>query len=146
MFPMEGLKEKIEKLVKLMGFGDFRIEFESGSRRVSLHINDGVISEELLPSFVLNLERVARLIAKHIGETPVVVDINNYRREREGLIIKLARAAARKATTTGEAIALPTMNAYERRLVHTELSMRPDVLTESIGEADRHVVVKPIEG
>ncbi|MBI2010868.1 MAG: hypothetical protein HYS89_01385 [Candidatus Colwellbacteria bacterium] len=143
---MEKLKEKIESLVRLMGFGDFRVECEENSRRVSLHINDGIVSEEILPAFVLNLERVARLIAKHLDEGPVVVDINNYRREREGLIIKLARAAARKAATTGEAVALPIMNAYERRLVHTELSMRPDVLTESTGETDRHVVVKPIEG
>ena len=33
------------------------------------------------------------------------------------------------------------MNAYERRLVHTELATRPDVKTESIGEgSERHIV------
>ncbi|MBI2506918.1 MAG: hypothetical protein HYW00_02165, partial [Candidatus Colwellbacteria bacterium] len=36
------------------------------------------------------------------------------------------------------------MNAYERRLVHTELAMRPDVTTESVGTISRYVVVKPI--
>ena len=80
-----------------------------------------------------------------MGIEPVVVDVNNYRRERERLIIELAKAAARRAIATKESVNLPAMNAYERRLIHAELSMRPDVATESVGEGkDRFVVVKAI--
>ena len=72
------------------------------------------------------------------------MDVNNYRRERERLIIELAQAAARKALASKSSVDLPVLNAYERRLVHVELATRPDIKTESVGEGkDRHVVVKP---
>jgi len=142
---MNELHAKIQTMVNLMGFNDFRIDADDNSRRVAVVINDNVVAKEDLPAFVLNLERIARLMAKKLDYPPVVIDVNHYKKEREGLITQLARAAARKAAATGEEIALPAMNAYERRIVHTELSIRPDVQTESTGESrSRHVVVKPI--
>jgi spoIIIJ-associated protein len=61
------------------------------------------------------------------------------------LIGELARAAAKKATATKTEISLPAMNSYERRLVHVELAVRPDVKTESAGEGkERYVIIKPI--
>ena len=142
---MNELHAKIQTMVNLMGFNDFRIEADDNSRRVAVVINDNVVAKEDLPAFVLNLERIARLMAKKLDYPPVIIDVNHYKKEREGLITQLARAAARKAAATGEEIALPAMNAYERRIVHTELSIRPDVQTESTGESrSRHVVVKPI--
>ena len=142
---MNELHAKIQTMVNLMGFNDFRIDADDNSRRVAVVINDNVVAKEDLPAFVLNLERIARLMAKKLDYPPVIIDVNHYKKEREGLIVQLARAAARKAAATGEEIALPAMNAYERRIVHTELSIRPDVQTESTGESrSRHVVVKPI--
>ena len=95
---------------------------------------------------VINLDYLVKLMANKIGEaSPFFVDINNYRRERENLILELARAAARKVIATKQEISLPAMNAYERRLVHLELVSRPDVKTESVGEGkSRYVVIKPI--
>ena len=47
---------------------------------------------------------------------------------------------------TKEKISLPAMNSYERRLVHVELSIHPEVATESAGMGkERCVVIKPIE-
>jgi len=131
-------------MIELMGFRDFRVDWDASLGRVSVAIYDELVKKETLPEFVLNVNRVVRLIAKKMRQGPVVIDVNNYRREREGLIIKLARAAARRAATTGEPVALPAMNSYERRLVHTELAMRPDVKTESVGTTKRYVVVRPI--
>ena len=74
------------------------------------------------------------------------IDINNYRKDREDLIIKLAKAAAKKSSVTKQEVSLPAMNAYERRIIHSELSLHPDLKTESSGEGkQRHVVIKPIE-
>ena len=142
---MNELHTKIHTMVTLMGFNDFRVEADEDYRKVMIFINDSVVGRESLPMLVLNFERIARLMAKKMDHPPVIVYVNQYKKERENLIIKLARAAARKAAVTGEEISLPAMNAYERRIVHTELSVRPDVLTESTGESRaRHVVVKPI--
>lgn len=143
---MNELSTRIQTLLTLIGFSDFSMDFDEDARRVQIFIDDKVASKENLPLLVLNIERVARLMAKKLDHPPVVVDVNHYKKERENLIVKLARAAARKATATGESIPLPVMNAYERRLVHTELAVRPDVETESFGESrGRHVVVRPIE-
>lgn len=143
---MNELQTKIETLVSLMGFSDFVVNTDEDTRRVLIFINDDVVSKEHLPMLVLNIERIVRLMAKQLDHPPVIIDINHYKKERESLIVKLARAAARKASSTGESIPLPIMNSYERMLVHTELAIRPDVETESSGEnRGRHVVVRPIE-
>ena len=143
---MEELQNIFKKLIELMGFSDFSLTYDSESNRVSIFIGDMGVGEKLLPAFVSNFDRLAKLIAqKYIGTSSIFIDINSYRRERENLIIELARGAARKAISSKEMVALPAMNAYERRLIHAELSPRPDVKTESIGEGrNRYVVVKPI--
>ena len=141
---MQELHLKITKMVELMGFNDFRVEPDSAFRKISIVINDTLVRDKHLPALVSNLDRIVRLMAKQVNHEPVIVDINNYRREREELIVKLAKAAARKAALTGEEVSLPAMNAYERRLIHTELAMRPDVTTESTGTIARYVIVRPI--
>jgi predicted RNA-binding protein Jag len=141
---MQELHLKITKMVELMGFNDFRVEPDSAFRKISIVINDALVRDKHLPALVSNLDRIVRLMAKQVNHEPVIVDINNYRREREELILKLAKAAARKAVLTGEEVSLPAMNAYERRLIHTELAMRPDVTTESTGTITRYVIVRPI--
>jgi predicted RNA-binding protein Jag len=144
---MEQLQNKLKKLIEIMGFTDFSVNYESGSNRFLIFINEGEFFKKFLPSFVTNLDHLVRLMASKIGqESAVFIDINNYRRERENLILELARAAARKAMATKEEISLPAMNGYERRLVHLELSSHPDVKTESVGEGkNRYIIIKPIQ-
>ena len=80
------------------------------------------------------------------GEVPYVVDVNYYRRERERLIVELARAAARKAVATKTQIELPPMNGYERRLVHVEITTHQELKTESVGLGkDRHIIIRHFE-
>ncbi|MDP3953308.1 MAG: R3H domain-containing nucleic acid-binding protein [bacterium] len=143
---MEKAKDKIQEIFDQVGFDEVRVDIIEGEERISISIKDKGISAEIVPELVDSLTHLARQIARKEGGDYVLVDINDYRKDREALIVKLARAAARKAAATGELISLPAMNAYERRIVHTELSMRPDVATESTGEnKDRYVVVRPID-
>lgn len=143
---MNQLQDNLKKLIELMGFNDFSVNYEADNNRFLIFINDDSLSKNFLPFLVNNLSHLVKLMADKTDETsPVFVDINNYRRERENLILELARAASRKAATTKEEVVLPAMNAYERRLIHLELASRPDVRTESIGEGkNRYVVIKPI--
>lgn len=139
----EELTNRLRELVSLMGFSDFEFNPDFEHKVISILIRDPYLTQERVPNLVVNLNRVGRLFTKQMSLEPVLIDVNNYRHERENLIIELAKAAARKVVASGEAVSLPTMNAYERRLVHTELASRPDVKTESVGEGrDRYVVVK----
>ena len=129
-----------------MGFDDYTIEVDSEHRRGTIFIhNNPVLIKENLPLIVDSLNQLIQLIGRQKGWEPLFVDVNNYRRERENLIVELARATARKALATKQELPMPAMNAYERRLAHLELSTHPDVKTESVGKGhNRFVVVKPI--
>lgn len=142
---MDNLKLKIQRLFELMGFNDPAVSCDVDNNKIAVFVNEGEWLKEALPKLILETEHITRLMAKKASLTNVFVDINNYRKEREGLIIDLANASARKALLNKEEIKLPPMNAYERRLVHVELSVRPDVKTESVGEGrERCVVVRPL--
>jgi len=143
---MEQVQQVIKKAIELMGFSDSTVDLDREGRRLAVFINENEWLKEWLPKLISDLTHLARLVAKKNNiEEPVYVDINGYRREREKIIIELAKAAARKVLITKNEVKLPAMNAYERRLVHSELATRPDVKTESIGEkSDRCVVVKPL--
>jgi spoIIIJ-associated protein len=144
---MEQLQNKIKTLIELMGFDDFSVNYEPESSRFLIFINEGDFFKKFLPSFVSDLDHLVRMMTDKNSEVKAVfVDINNYRKERENLIVELARAAARKASATSQEISLPAMNGYERRLIHVELSAHPDVKTESVGEGrERYIIVKPIQ-
>ena len=140
---MKPIKEKLEKTLEMMGISSFAITMDEDSRKISITIENEPAFLENIPNLVANFNYLAKLFGKKESTAPIIVDINNYRKERESIILDLARAAARKAVATRESIQLPAMNAYERMLVHTELSLRPDVVTESVGEGkNRMVVVK----
>jgi len=143
---MEQPEEVVKKLVELMGFTDFRVEVKPERKRASVFIynSEALIKENLL-MIVDSINHLVRMIAKKHNQPAIFFDINNYRQERENLIAELARAAAKKVLQTKEHIQLPAMNSYERRLVHVELAVHPEVTTESAGLGkDRYVVIKPI--
>ncbi len=144
---MEELQNYLKKFIELMGFGDFSVSYDESTGRYLVFINDDYHIKKNLPVLVSNIDHLFRLAAGRYGiEKLILVDVNNYRRERENIIVELAKGAARKAAATKAEIPLPAMNAYERRLVHMELASRPDVCTESIGEGkNRYVVIRPIE-
>ena len=144
---IEAVKNIIKQLLELGGFRDFSIEADVEGKRISIFIHDFDI-KELLPKIILDFERIAKLALKKIDPASIenlVLDMNNYRREREHIISELAKAAARKVLMNKQEVQLPAMNAYERRIVHMELASRPDVRTESSGLGpERHIIVKPI--
>ena len=144
---IETVKNIIKQLLELGGFNDFSIEADVEGKRISIFIHDFDI-KDLLPKIILDFERIAKLALKKIDPASIdnlVLDMNNYRREREHLISELAKAAARKVLMNKQEVQLPAMNAYERRIVHMELASRPDVKTESSGLGpERHIIVKPI--
>lgn len=92
-------------------------------------------------------ETVLRIILKKkLNEIPFFhLDINNYRSLRDGSLKELAKKAAHKARFYKREVVLEPMPAYDRRIIHAELTSHPDIKTESTGEGDnRRVVVKYI--
>lgn len=106
-------------------------------------------SKYLIGKFGVNLAALQHLlriiIRKKAGEQiDFNVDVNGYREEQRQSIINFARESAEKAIQEKKSVMLRPMNAFERRLVHVELSQTDGVKTESIGEGEeRKVVIKP---
>ena len=143
---MNSWEPTIKEIIERIGFRDYRLEVIADQDRGSLFIyeNEHWIREHL-PIIVESVNHILQMIAKKNQSKTFFLDINNYRQERENLITELARAAAKKVHQTKEQVSLPAMNSYERRLVHVELALHPEVTTESVGEGkERYVIIKPI--
>ncbi|MBQ9544621.1 MAG: KH domain-containing protein, partial [Clostridia bacterium] len=78
--------------------------------------------------------------------TRVTLDIENYRAKRIETLRSLARRSASKVKKTGRNVTFETMNAYERRIIHSEVQGIEGVTTYSIGNGDDRRVVISLEG
>lgn len=73
----------------------------------------------------------------------IIVDVEGYRERRRKSLEELAERMAEKVVTTGEAVALQPMNAFERRIIHMALRENQQVETISEGEEpNRRVTIK----
>lgn len=141
---MDTVRENLTKILTLMGIADPQISIDEEHKKVSIIVDDKAVYANLpvlLPAF----EHLSSIIFKKHNLPPFILDINYYRKERERLIADLARAAAKKAMVTKSNVELPPMNSYERMLVHTEITLHPELTTESTGDGkERRVVIKRI--
>ncbi len=72
----------------------------------------------------------------------VILDIENYRNKRKGVLEALAVKVAKTVSKTGKKVTLEPMSAYERKIIHTKLQDSKNVITHSIGEEpNRRVVI-----
>ena len=76
----------------------------------------------------------------------VTVDIEGYRAKREDTLRALARRMAAKALKNNRNVMLEPMNAYERRIIHSEVQGIEGVSTNSVGsDNNRKVVIYPVD-
>lgn len=88
---------------------------------------------------------VRRITEKKFNEDiHFLIDVNDYHKKHIDEVKDLARMHAQRVRYFKKDIEMPTMNAYERRIVHSILQEYPDIKTESVGTGqDRRVVIKP---
>lgn len=151
---MEAIKKTIKELFQVMGFNNIEIDIKKDNslkERELLLINIKTNPEQANyfteeGAIGLNaLQRLIRiLVSKEISDQPFfVLDINDYREEREKFLIDLALKTAEEVRKTKKPITLESMPAYERRFIHLRLAEQSDIVTESIDqEPERKVVVR----
>lgn len=147
----------LEELLEKYGFSGVRIEetISSGSNSSSkifiLHVSEDD-SRFLIGQYGNNLQALQYIARMMVGKslsdefnTTFFLDVNDYRRKKDQSVIDIAKTASREAEKEGKIVVLRPMSAYERRLVHLELSKEKNVTTESVGEGDdRRIVVRPL--
>lgn len=89
------------------------------------------------------------IVGRKLEQDPsyrVLVDVGEYRKEKDSKIEEMALQKADDVRILGEEISLPPMRPADRRVVHTALSQFDDIETESLGEGrDRYIVIKPVK-
>lgn len=153
----EDVQEFLKELLEIFGFPNITVEEADSSegeffeKVFILHVSEED-SGFLIGQFgntLRALQHVVRmLIAKKFPEYAQQnfrIDVNDYRKKRDQNVVELARSVAREVFREKKEKLLRPMSAYERRLVHMELSKERNVITRSVGEGDdRRIIVEPI--
>lgn len=93
--------------------------------------------------YILSL-MITRQTQEVIRSSAFIIDINNYRQEKEVYLIALAKNSAADVLATKKSVELEPMPAYERRIVHIALEKIEGVKSESVGEGEeRRIVISP---
>lgn len=149
MEKIDEIKNIVSEFFRYAGIGFVfkNIELNAdGSFDINI-LGDFPLRAEEVNYFIVSFETILRLIIKKKVEniSTIHLDINNYRGQRNESLRELAKKAAKRARFYKTPVALEAMSSYDRRIIHTELAIHPDIKTESIGEgSDRRVVVKYI--
>jgi len=90
---------------------------------------------------------IGLIVFRKVGEwLRIIVDVGNYREEREVKLGELARRSAERARFLAKAVVMPRMPPDDRRMIHLAVSKIEGVFSESVGEGQqRRVVIKPEE-
>lgn len=145
----------VEYVRNLLGFfGENKVtidEYEGDEGELILDVTGGDLAV-LIGRHGRTLDALQMVLSSLMSSTlhfhyPVVVDVEGYKMRRKEKLRALAMKAASRAKRQHTRVALPPMNAYERRLVHLALVDDDEVTTHSEGEdPSRRVVVTALRG
>lgn len=143
------IKNIVNDFFRYAGVGSFEIKNVErnidGSFDVDVFIGNFPLRADEGDYIIASFEAIIRLIVrkKVEGVFTIHLDINNYRGLKSETLKELAKKAAKRARFYKIPVALEAMSSYDRRIIHTELAIHPDIKTESVGEGNnRRVVIK----
>lgn len=143
------IKKTAEELLQLLEIKKPKISLEEDEDGV-FHLTVETEESGVLIGFhgenLYALQLILSLITyKKLGEwRRIVVDVGDWRAKREEQLKRMALGAAQRVKFSHESVAMPYLNAAERRIIHLTLSNNPDVTTRSEGEGEeRRLIVEP---
>lgn len=141
------LEKFLNEFLKLIGDANFKIE--KNNDFVNVYI-DGKDSSKLIGfkgEVINSLQNILNVIASKNQNCRIKVflDVSGYKKKREDELKCVARKFEKVVAKNGKKVILEPMNAYERKIIHTELQDSSLVKTYSIGEEpNRKVVIEKI--
>jgi len=142
------IEQTAKKLLSFLGEKDFQLQVEKGEEEwwVKIKATQPALLIGYRGKGLEALQLVLKLmVARQTDQWfPLVVDVDDYRAKQQERILALATQAAQQAKAAGQAVSLPPMSPFERRLVHLAFQKDKEVETASVGEGDqRRVVIEP---
>jgi spoIIIJ-associated protein len=134
----------VQNVVDAMGTGlTATIEETPEATRINLEGEDGGVFVRRGGEGLQALQHiVATTFRRQLGDdNRIVIDCNNFRRDKDAELKQMARFIADKARDTGMPQEMGPLNPYERRIVHMAIAEDPRVTSESIGDAFMKTVI-----
>jgi spoIIIJ-associated protein len=140
-FLEKGFRERYS--AKFTDISDTELKIDISGEGVSYLI--GQYGRTLLALQLLIRQIYMNQTEDYSEDLKILIDIDDYKVKRIEKIKELAKNAADKSVSLNQEVTLPTMNAFERHVVHDYINeIYPDMKTGSIGEEpNRRVVLSP---
>jgi spoIIIJ-associated protein len=123
---------KLELQFKLESGADFlRVNFAGEDYKLMLYQNGNLLNAV---QYLLN-----RLFADKIGKK-IYCECENYRKKKESELSTLAHRHARQIRRNGQAVELPELNPFERRIIHMTINKYDDLESKSEGDSFLKVI------
>ena len=139
------IEEILKNIFNITGESDIKYELIKENNQITLKIVGDKVSHLIgyKGKTIESLQSLLNAMLKREDEeyAKVFVEINDYKKQKEEKLKRLANKMADNVIRFRKPIKLEPMSAYERLIIHRELADRKDVETESIGEEPRRRVV-----
>ncbi len=139
------LNEILENIFNITKESDIKYEVTRQNNQIILKITGNNVSHLIgyKGKTIESLQSLLNAMLQRENEeyAKVFVEINDYKKQKEEKLRRLANKMADNVIRFRKPIKLEPMSAYERLIIHRELANRKDVETESIGEEPRRRVV-----
>jgi spoIIIJ-associated protein len=140
--------ETVKELLQRMGVEAQVTANEQDDQILVLDINSEDVGILIGPQGeTLNaLQYIARLIVSRelLHWVTFFLDVDGYRQRRAKELEDLARRMAERVALNKQPLALESMPAHERRIIHITLQDHPLVMTQSVGQGEhRRVTIMP---
>ncbi len=147
MKKMEEIKKTIKEVFYFID-DDIRVSFfekEENVLLIDVKMKDPQMLIGEKGQTLIETERLLKIIVRKKTNNLLFLnlDINDYKKRKADYLKDLAHSVADEVSRTGIGKKFPPMSAYERRIIHTTLVQREDVITESMGsDLERRVLVR----
>ena len=140
------VEEFINKFLNIITEKNFNYEVKIDNQNIEINITGEDLGFLIgYRGDVLNsLQTILSSIANRNNKSriKVILDIENYRNKRKGVLETLAVKVSKTVIKNGKSITLEPMSAYERKIIHSKLQDNKYVTTHSIGEEpNRRIVI-----
>ena len=141
--------EKVEKILKeifdITGESSISYSVNRSENQIIVNIKGDNVSHLIgyKGKTIESIQSVLNSILQKEDEeyAKVFLEINDYKKQKEEKLRRLANKMAENVIRFRKPIKLEPMSAYERLIIHSELANRDEVETESFGEEPRRRVV-----
>ena len=141
------IKKTTEELFKLLEIdGDIDVILSDEMANITLTTEDSGIVIGRHGDMLESLQTVLALcVSKKLDKFyRISLEVGDYKKNREEWLRSMVQDTKDRALTENREISIPSLKAWERRIVHLSLQDDKEVISESVGEGrDRVLVVRP---